>query len=320
MEVVNAFRLSRIILTANELGVFDLVSPEGSTSGILAASLQTDPRATDRLLNALVSVGLLIKEGEIFSNTPFAAKHLVSKSPAYLGGLNLSCQTWKTWSTLTEAVRKGTTVAMSSPINERTDEWRESFIAAMHTRAAQQAAETAMALDLSAVHKVLDVGGGSGAFCFAMIRLNPMIHATVFDLPNIIPLTGKYIRQSGFALQVNTTEGDYLADDLGTGYDLVLMSAIIHINSVEENEQLIKKGAAALNPGGQLVILDHIMNDDRTEPAVGAVFALNMLVGTFHGDTYTGNEIAQWMRNAGITGIQKLETPSGVQLMAGIKS
>ena len=97
MEMANAFRVSRIILTANELGVFDLISPEGSTSGFMAAVLQTDPRATDRLLNALVSVGLLVKQGGLFHNTPFAAKHLVSKSQAYLGGINLSTQTWKTW-------------------------------------------------------------------------------------------------------------------------------------------------------------------------------------------------------------------------------
>jgi len=150
-----------------------------------------------------------------------------------------------------------------------------------------------------------------------MIRQNPSAAATIFDLPNIIPLTARYIASSGFSTQVDTKTGDYLADDFGKGYDLVFMSAIIHINSPEENQLLIRKGAEALNPGGKLVILDHIMNEDRTQPPVGAVFALNMLVGTFHGDTYTEKEIGSWMQDAGLSEIVMKVTPSGTQLMIG---
>ncbi len=97
------------------------------------------------------------------------------------------------------------------------------------------------------------------------------------------------------------------------------MSAIIHINSPEENRLLLAKGATALNAGGQLVVIDHVMNDDRTEPLAGTVFALNMLVGTLRGDTYTQKEITGWMEEAGLTGIHLRNTPSGVQMMVGRK-
>jgi SAM-dependent methyltransferase len=319
MEMANAFRVSRIILTADELGIFNTLSAGGKSSAEVSRILNTHPRATDRLLNALVALGLMTKNGEIFKNTVFSKKFLERHSPGYLGGLSLSNQTWKTWSSLSEAVYKGTTIVMESPINERPEEWRESFIAAMHTRAGQQAIEVAEILNLDMARKMVDVGGGSGAFAFAMIRKNPAINATIFDLPNIIPLTLKYIQSSGLSGQVSTVTGNYLADDLGDGFDLVFMSAIIHINSPEENMLLIRKGAEALNPGGQLVILDHIMNDDRTEPAVGAFFALNMLVGTFHGDTYTEKEIGTWMQFAGLQDIHMAVTPSGTQLMIGKK-
>ena len=320
MEMANAFRMSRIILTANELDIFDLLEPAGNSSAWVAAQLQSFPRATDRLLNALVSLGLLVKREQIFKNTAFATKFLVKTSPAYLGGLSLSNQTWKTWSTLTDVMYKGTSIVMEAPINERTNAWKESFIAAMHVRAGKQADEISLVLDLSATTRVLDVGGGSGAFSFAMVRQNPAITATVFDLPNIIPLTSKYILQSGLSDKVDTLAGDYLYDTLGAGYDLVFMSAIIHINSPEENALLIRKGADALIPGGQLVIVDHMMNDDRTEPLIGAVFALNMLVGTLHGDTYTQKEVAGWMQEAGLTGVTLKETLSGIQLMVGFKA
>jgi 2-polyprenyl-3-methyl-5-hydroxy-6-metoxy-1,4-benzoquinol methylase len=319
MEMIKAFRNSRIILTADELGLFDHIRDEGSSSSMIAELLHTHPRATDRLMNALVALGLLCKENALYTNTGFTSRFLVKSSPSYLGGLPLANQTWKTWSTLSEAVRKGTTVAMDWSINERPETWRNSFIAAMHARAERQAPEVAAVLDLTTTRKVLDVGGGSGAFSFAMIRSNPEIHATVFDLPNIIPLSLKYIENSGLSAQVDTITGDYLADNFGFGYDLVFMSAIIHINSIEENQFLIKKGTEALNNGGMLIILDHIMNDDRTEPKVGTIFALNMLVGTFHGDTYSENEITSWMKDAGLVEIELKVTSSGDQLMVGKK-
>jgi hypothetical protein len=98
------------------------------------------------------------------------------------------------------------------------------------------------------------------------------------------------------------------------------MSAIIHINNPEENQRLIAAGVRALAVGGQLVILDHVMNEERTEPPVGAMFALNMLVGTDHGDTYTDSEIRSWMKEAGLTEISLQTTPSGISLMSGKKS
>jgi SAM-dependent methyltransferase len=268
-------------------------------------------------LNALVAIGLVKKQDDIFRNTDFTAEFLVKNSPAYLGGLGLSNQTWNTWSTLSEAVGKGTTIAMNAPINDRAEEWRDSFIRAMHFRAGQQAIEIASVLDLGTARRILDVGGGSGAFAFGMIRRNPAITATIFDLPNITPITSRYVQSSGLAGKVQVVNGDYLVDDLGNGFDLVFMSAIIHINSPDENRLLIRKGAEALNPGGQLVIVDHIMNEDRTEPAVGAFFALNMLVGTQRGDTYTEKEISCWMQDAGLIAISMKEMPSGIQLMTG---
>ncbi|MFH1159610.1 MAG: class I SAM-dependent methyltransferase, partial [bacterium] len=357
LEMANAFRVSRIILTAHELGIFDQLKGQGNTSEKIAQILGTKPRATDRLLNALVSIGLLHKKSGIFQSTGFSEKFLVSDSPAFLSGLSLINHTWKTWSTLTEAVRAGTSVYFEDSINERPEEWQQAFIAAMHRRAGPQAVEVADVLDLSHTTRVLDVGGGSGAFTFEFLKRNPGMMGVVFDLPNIVPLTERFINPSpgsspgreekylapgpspqgegniappltppqkgrgvsSFSDRVLIKAGDYLKDDFGSGFDLVFMSAIIHINSPEENRLLIRKGAEALNPGGRLVILDHIMTEDRTEPLVGALFAINMLVGTLHGDTYTKEEIRSWMLDAGLLDVSMITTPGGLQLMTGNK-
>ena len=336
LELVNTFRVSRIILSAAELKVFDQLNGTGISSVELATLLGTNPRATDRLLNVLVSIGLLRKAKSVFTNTPFSEKFLVSSSPAYMSGLALTNHTWNTWSTLTDAVKEGTTVYFEDPINDRPEEWQEDFIAAMHRRAGPQAIEAADALDLTHVKRVLDVGGGSGAFTIEFISRNREMTGVVFDLPGIVPITKRFITPppapspiregsirhlaSGIRNRVSVKAGDYLKDDFGTGFDLVFMSAIIHINSPDENQLLIRKGVQSLNPGGQLVILDHIMSEDRTEPTVGAIFAINMLVGTKHGDTYTEQELRYWMLEAGLTDISLLTTPSGVQLIRGMKS
>jgi len=319
MEVVNGFRLSRIILTAYELKIFDCLAGRSCSSADIASLINTDPRATDRLMNVLASLGLLDKQHGLFINSDFAGKFLVSSSPAFLGGLAHTADLWRKWDTLTQVIRKGSAIELEDNFDDRGATWIEAFIAAMHARGVSQGRELASLLDLSKTRRSLDVGGGSGAFSFAFIEKNPAIQAIIFDLPNVIPVTQKYIDRAGLNASVATKAGNYLADSLGTGFDLILMSAIIHINDPEENRQLVQKGADALEPGGQLVIMDHLMNEDRTEPLQGAVFAINMLVGTKKGDTYTLQEISSWMNEARLEDIKSINAPSGTQYLTGIK-
>ena len=317
MEIVNAFKMSRMILTGIELKIFDPISSGSMTSAEVAGSIGTDPRATDRLLNALSGTGLLIKTDGYFSNSPFSQKFLVTASPYFMNGLGHSADLWKTWSSLTEVVKSGKNTNDRGEINDRGPEWLESFIGTMHARGVAQGRELASMLDLSNTRRVLDVGGGSGAFTFGFIEKNPAITGVVLDLPNVTPITRKYVENAGFTGNVTTVDGDYHLAEFGHGFDLVLMSAIIHINNPEENRLLIQKGADSLAEGGQLVIMDHVMNEERTEPFIGALFALNMLVGTKHGDTFTESELRLWMEEAGLTEIRLMTAVSGMQAMVG---
>jgi 3-hydroxy-5-methyl-1-naphthoate 3-O-methyltransferase len=319
MELVNGFRISRIILSAYELEIFTLLNNQSMTSVELALLTEMDPRSTDRFLNALVSIGLLTKTTGQFSNTPFTSQFLIKGEPSYLAGLSHQVHLWKTWSTLTEAIKAGTSVAVEEPIGHRSEDWLESFIAAMHSRGVPQSKEVADLIDFPGTQTILDVGGGSGAFAFEFIRRCKDAKAVIFDLPAVVPITQKYILRAHLTSSVETMAGDYLLDEFGGDYDLILVSAVIHINSPEENLLLIKKCANALKPSGQLIILDHFMNEERTEPQAGAIFALNMLVGTLHGDTYTEKEVRCWMLDAGLRNIHRKNTLQGTSLMIGRK-
>lgn len=312
---VHLFQQSRVVLTAVELDVFTVLGDEARPSSEVAARVGTDPRATDRLLNALVAMGLLEKAGGRFRNGPFAARHLVRGRPDYLAGLGHSVHLWSTWSTLTEAVRAGHSVA-PRPAGDAA-RWREAFIAAMHWRGQAQADEVTALLDLSRVRRVLDVGGGSGVFSMAFVRARPGLHATIVDLPEVVPLTRRYVAEAGLADRIRVVAGDLTRDALGRDYDLVFISAVVHSFPPEENRRLLKQAVAALAPRGRVVVQDFLMNESRTGPLHAALFALNMLVGTPAGDTYTESEVRAWMQEAGLEAVERRDTSFGTSLLVG---
>ncbi len=300
-SMVRQFQSIRILLTAYELDVFSMIASAPKTSERIASKLNTDPRATDRLLNALTVLGFLNKRKNKFSNTRESATYLSRRSPGYMSGLMHQVHLWDRWTGLTESVRKGTSVIdQPENVNDRNENWIRSFIAAMHYRAKENAGKLISGISLKGVQTVLDVGGGSGVFSMAFVNSSRHITATVFDLPNVISETQKYIRKEKLTSRIKTFPGDYNTDPLPKGYDIVFLSAIIHSNSYRENQKLIRKCAAALNKGGRVIVKDQVMDESRTKPARGALFSLNMIVGTKGGDTYTGNEIREWFEKAGL--------------------
>ncbi len=317
-EMVIAFQKARVILTAYELGIFSTLGPGGKSSEDAALVCGTDPRATDRLMNALCAAGLLEKTGGVFRNSALAAKFLDSRSGDYLEGLGHMSHMWNRWSTLTSAIRRGGSVT-EEHVNRWDEEQVRSFIGAMHDRAKRQAPILASMIDLAGVKRFLDVGGGSGAFTFAVARAKEDLTAVIFDLPGVVPVTREYIAREGIEDRVIAVSGDYDADDLGDGFDMVLLSAIVHSNSPVQNEGLIGRCYRALNPGGKIVIQDFIMDETRTSPPHGTFFALNMLVGTRWGDTFTEVEIRSWLVKSGFDDITLRGTPFGTGLISGVK-
>ena len=236
-------------------------------------------------------------------------------------GLMHSVNQWENWSLLTTVIREGKPASRRpDKINERGEKWLDAFIGAMHYRAYQSAAGIVSQIDLNNVKRVLDLGGGSGAYSMAFVKAAKGITATVFDLPKVVPLTQKYIKKEKLSKKIDTYAGDYLYDDFPVAYDLIFISAVIHINSPEENNAIIGKCFKSLNPGGLIIIQDHIMNEGRTTPVPGAIFAINMLVGTQHGDTYTEKEIRGWFRENKIKFEKRIFGENGNSLIIGRKN
>lgn len=299
--IMRNFQESRALLTAVELDVFTAVGT-GARAGEVAAKCGCDPRATEMLLNALASIGALEKHAGVFHNTGETARHLVAGSPDDSRlALMHTVRLWDRWSTLTECVRRGGRVA--PPDSDA--RWTEAFIAAMHRRAAGNADQIVREVGAGGVRRMLDVGGGSGAYSVAFARANPDLRTEVLDLPEVVAIAERHIAEAGVGDRVTARAGDLRKDELGEGYDLVLVSAICHMLGEEENRDLFARCHRALVPGGRLVVRDFILDEDKTGPRWAAVFSLNMLVGTERGASYSESEYASWLRQAGFRSVQR---------------
>jgi len=222
---------------------------------------------------------------------------------------------WLRWSTLTDCVRAGTSVA---PREAAADEdWTEAFIAAMHRNASERAPLVVSTIGADKVARMLDVGGGSGAYSIAFAKANPILQADILDLETVQPIASRHLQAAGVEDRVRVRVGDLRTADLGAGYDLVFISAICHMLSPDENLDLLGRCRAALAPGGRVVVQDFILEADKTAPRFAAIFALNMLVGTRAGSSYSEPEYAEWLAGAGFQEIRRVRLPGMTGLMIG---
>jgi SAM-dependent methyltransferase len=305
LEDVRGFFKSRVILTAAELDLFTRLEKGQATAGHLAQELGCDQRSLTRLLDCLVALQLLSKQESVYQTSErgalLSAEHPETELPMvlHLSGL------WETWSGLTETLKTGEN-PRRKPVAHRGKDSLKDFIGAMHVVGRSLSNEIADSYDLANFNKLLDIGGATGTYTMAFLEKNPEMTAVLFDLPDVIPWAEERLESEGLLGRVELVAGDFYHDELPKGCDLALLSAIIHQNSPQENLDLYRKIHQALVPGGKLLIRDHVMDPGRTFPPQGTLFAINMLVNTKGGDTYTFEEIEDALETVGFERVEML--------------
>ena len=304
LDELATFMKVRIVLTAAALDFFTCLDQQPASAPELAVRLGTDSRATRRILDCLVGFGLVRQESGACYGLTESGMKLSSRHPDTILPMVLHMNTmWDGWSHLTETIRTG-----ADPnrvlLSEASDpSIIRAFIGAMHVIGKHIAPKIAAAYDLKDYHCLLDIGGGSAVYTVAFLERYRHLRAVVFDLPFVLPLAEEKIVAAGLRERIRLLPGDFYKDELPAGCDCALLSAIIHQNSPEQNVGLFKKIYKSLDAGGCLLIRDHIMEPCRTRPVAGAVFAINMLIHTPGGDTYTFEEVREQLDVAGFTGI-----------------
>jgi (2Fe-2S) ferredoxin/predicted O-methyltransferase YrrM len=314
-QMIRGYMPSRCILTALELDIFTAVG-DGANAERVGSRIHANARAVGMLLNALVALRLLSKSGDDYKNTAESARFFVQGSKDnHRNGLLHMANIWHRWSTLTDAVRLGTRIPID---RDTTPEWTHDFIAAMQRNAKDRAPHVMQALGTGGVRRILDLGGGSGAYSIAFAKACPEIRCEILDLPEVVPLTAEYVRQAGVSAQVSLRAGDMLRDDFGSGYDIIMLNAICHMFSEEQNRDIFRRARQALAPHGRLIVQDFILNADKTGPQQAALFSLNMLVATEAGASYSELEYTRWMKSAGFTEVCRMNLPGPSDLIVGL--
>ncbi len=302
---------ARIVQVAVSLGLFDALEKKSQNALSLSAYLYTEPRATEMLLNALASLGLLKKEAGQYSLNETSANYLVRGSSKYLGDMILfDSSLWTCWGDLEKTIRSGTPVRPPDMYQGRTRETQQ-FIHAMDSlvKARGDAEIVAETLDLSNVNEILDIGAGPATYAIKLCRKNPALRATLFDLPGTLKVTEECVKDSGLWNRIRLEMGDYRSDPIPGSYQMVFLSNIIHGEGADENKRLMSKVYHCLEKNGKAVIKDHILDDSMIDPPVGAIFALLMLLTTAQGRCYSFNEVKAWLEQAGFRAIKEFPLP-----------
>jgi ubiquinone/menaquinone biosynthesis C-methylase UbiE len=300
------FMECRVLLTGAELDIFTHLA-EPAASRDLAEKQGWHERPLTVVLDALAAMGVLIKKDGHYRTDPGLLPLLSAHSPqSVLPMIKHAATIWKNWSNLTRIVAE-TGGVEKPPGRFEGREDQKAFIGAMHVIGRQHAPAIARAVQPGPARRLLDVGGASGTYTIAFLEAAPQMSATLFDLPDVVAIGRVRVAEAGLADRVTFVSGNFYTDPLPSGHDLALLSAIIHQNSPAQNLALYKKVWAALVPQGRLVIRDYVMNSDKTAPQSGALFAINMLVGTPGGGTYTYEEIRSGLAEAGFENIRLIQ-------------
>jgi SAM-dependent methyltransferase len=312
-----------IIHAAVRHRVFDCLEPGPRSLARLTAETGTSARGLTAILNALVGLGLLARSGEDYALTPESATFLVSSRPGYRGAFfdHHVDQLLPQWQQLADVVRTGQPVARTNQSREG-GAYFAQFVESLFPGSYPVARALGEHLGIpkaTAPLSVLDVGAGSGVWGIALAQQSPHVRIRAVDWPAVLEVTRKVAARHGVADRLTVAEGDMFEADFGQGHQVAVLGHILHSEGPDRCRRLLQKIFAALGPGGTLAIQEFVPDDDRTGPPQPLIFAVNMLVNTEAGSTYTFAELSAWLREAGFCNPRRLEVPGPAALVLADK-
>jgi hypothetical protein len=293
--------------------VFDVLDRGPKTVSEVSKATGASERGLTAIMNVLVGLDFLSKDQQgTYSLTPESAAFLVSTKPGFQGGLirHTSEHLVPRWLHLNKVVATGEPVSAVNQQGPGSDFFAE-FVDDIFPMSYHVAAELARQLHLNGANgpvSVLDLAAGSGVWGIALAQSSSQVHVTAVDWPGVIPVTRKTVARFGLADRFSFVEGDLLQADFGAGHNVATLGHILHSEGVERSKALLAKTFDALAPGGTIAAAEFLVNADRTGPLGGLIFAVNMLVNTDCGDTFSFEEIGGWLSEAGFVDARTLDT------------
>ncbi len=322
-----AFWGSKTLLSAVELGVFSELAEQPLTADQLRERLQLHARSARDFFDALVALGMLQRDGDLYRNTPETDQFLVRGKLSYIGGiLEMSNERlYPFWGSLTEGLKTGL------PQNEvktggaglfetlyRDPDRLRLFLAGMTGLSMGASLAIAQKFPWEKYQTVVDVGGAQGGLLVQLCLAHPHLRGTNFDLDVVGPIFAEYVAANGLSERLKFQPGDFFNEPLPAA-DVITMGHILHDWDLEQKRMLLDKAYQALPEGGALIVFEALIDDERRQNAFGLIMSLNMLIETPGGFDYTGQDCTAWMKDAGFreTRVEHLIGPDS--MVVGIK-
>lgn len=312
LNVLDSFKYTQILISATELKIFSALAKRSLSSHNFAKVAGIDEDGAERLLEALVDMKILLKQGNLYKNSPFADEYLVEGKKSFLGPLIENRKKYlKNWMRLTKILQSGQKNCSSkrSVIYENSNDL-ENFIKTMDIFGKIYAPLVIEKIDLKGVKRVLDLGAGSGIYSRELLKKNSNIKCIIYDLPQVIRISKKLSTKLKEKSNISFIGGDFIKDPIGYDYDLVLLSHVMHMEDEENNKKLIKKIWEVLNPGGRIAIHDfYLSKNNKCNLLYSSVFLLHMFVTTKRGRIYKEKEYHKLLEEFGFQNIKEYDIP-----------
>jgi ubiquinone/menaquinone biosynthesis C-methylase UbiE len=321
-QITFSFIPSRVLTAGVELGVFTHIAGHKNTAEAIARAAKADGRGMRMLLDSLAALELLTKKNSRYGLTPLARKFLVRGEPDYLGPIIELADHAESWRQLTKSVRTG------KPFNtvdkeKRAVKFFPALVSGLHVIHRDRARKAAEVLGIGTSHNglhVVDIACGSGVWGIEVAAADRTARVTAQDYAAMLPGTRKYVKRHDLERQFDYLPGDLNKVDFGKHrYDLAILGNIVHSEGEQNSRRLFRRLHRALRPGGRIAIVDMIPNESRTGPPFPVFFALNMLLNTQRGDTYTLAQYAEWLLKAGFERVETADIDSHSPLIIGYK-
>jgi ubiquinone/menaquinone biosynthesis C-methylase UbiE len=319
LEDIFQYRKAIVLFSAMETGLLEYLSENGAVRAEeVAEQFSWDRRGAEIFLNALCALGYFQK-----NDSKYFFSNRLEEQIDFTN--NLLFQEWmlhewrllNRWIHLPEVLRTGT--PYREPEKKTEQQNHRNFILSMAHREQLNADSLLKVVDLSGYQHLLDLGGGPGLFSIAFVKKYPQLQATVFDTPDTEAIALDFFNNSGIINRLKFAKGDFLIDDIGSHYDVALLSSILHIYGPEQNVQLLRRVHASLVSGGKIIIRDFALNNNKTGPVIGSLFAVNMLINTERGNAYTYTEMRTWLKEAGFIKMRRTNLEGGILLLEASK-
>lgn len=304
--------------------IFDLLDGGAKTVQQIQAENGASVRGLTAIMNALVALKFLSKDSEQrYSLTPESSAFLVSTKPSYQGGFfkHITGHLIPSWMKLTEIVKTGHGVREVD--DESTgakffEEFVEDIFPMSYSAARVLAEHLKVALSATPI-KVLDLAAGSGVWGIALAKASKQVHVTAVDWAAVLPVTRRVTQKHGVADRFTFVEGNIHEANFGGGFNIATLGHILHSEGASRSKKLIHRTFEALAPGGTIAIGEFLSNDVHSGPVSAMIFAVNMLVNTTEGDTFSFSEISAWLREAGFINPRTVDAPGPSPMILATK-